>query len=31
MPDIDITPIVFAGVILIPIALSALIGGGSDE
>jgi hypothetical protein len=31
MPDMDLTPLVFAAIVLIPLALSSLIGGGSDE
>jgi hypothetical protein len=31
MPDLDLTPLVFAAIVLVPAALGSLFGGGSDE
>jgi hypothetical protein len=31
MPDMDLTPLVIAAIVLIPPAIGSLIGGGSDE
>lgn len=31
MPDVDLTPLVLAAIVLIPAAIALLIGGGSDE
>jgi hypothetical protein len=31
MPIVDLTPLVFAAIVLIPVALGSLFGGFSDE
>jgi hypothetical protein len=31
MPIVDLTPLVFAAIVLVPVALGSLLGGGSDE
>jgi hypothetical protein len=31
MPDIDLTPLVFVGALVVPGLIASLIGGGSDE
>lgn len=31
MPDLDLTPLVVAAIVLVPPALGLLMGGGSDE
>jgi hypothetical protein len=31
MPDMDLTPLVIAAIVLVPPSIGSLIGGGSDE
>lgn len=31
MPTLDLTPLVFAAILLVPVALGSIFGGGSNE
>jgi len=31
MPDWDLTPLVYAAMFIVPLALASMMGGGSDE